>query len=249
MLFVFACTALGLVSSYRIYLKMIAENVFTKKQMTNFGTFYLLFILIALICLKITGIFYSFLIFSPQILIFGIGFIVKRMRKRNFQNIFISFLEVLLMKMYIGASFRESFAETKLIISKKYQDFFSQIEEFVVFPQRDLSKIKDPFIREIIYFFRKVDQNSHNNVQRIEFYFDQCKLKEKFRRKSSVITTQSRLQTIVLVCMYVVLSAFQILKFGFYGLEYVYLVSFFIFSLGLLTYGLVFKRQFQCIKT
>lgn len=247
MFFVFLSTAVGILSAHRIFLYIWNQNVISKQRLTKIGTIYLIYVGFIVLFFNKNINSYFVLMFLPQVLIFLGIFILKRHRNKRFRTDFLIILEDLLFKMYVGHSFRHAFYETKQKINPIHLNIFNQIEEFVVYPQRKTLEIKDPFIREIINFFRKVDKSSHNCVERLEFYFQQQKKREDFRRRSKVITTQTRLQVIVLAVLYLSLFVFQCVSFGFYGFETVYLISIATYLFGIFVYFKIFKEQTQCM--
>lgn len=115
------------------------------------------------------------LVFLPLAVVVLFYFFKLLYQKQKFKAEFLDYLEKVLFNLELGISFRDSTQQSKASLSKNSLYIVDEIINFVVFPQRNISNIKDLFIKEVIIFFRKADQSPHLCIERVKFKLQQLK--------------------------------------------------------------------------
>ena len=133
--------------------------------------------------------------------------------EKQFCSQFPEFLTKIILKMKTGWSFRKSFEYSCKEAPEIYKERLNGIFENVVFSQQFLDKkmtLKPSFLVEVVHIFKKVDQSSHQSIEKLENLRSRLIIIKNFRRKSGVIRGQIQMQCYLLIFIYI--SCFAGLK-------------------------------------
>ncbi len=146
------------------------------------------------------------------------------------------FLNTLIAQIRVGQSFRSAFKLAVLSLPKKeFQCYFEDIREQILFAK----SAKNPFPEQdqVTKELKRADQSSHC-LQNLENLRHQMRVQSLFRKKVRSALLQIRVQSLVLLILYIGLFLFVLHK---YGWKYMPVL---LFSLFLFLVGLIFL--FQC---
>jgi Flp pilus assembly protein TadB len=155
----------------------------------------------------------------------------------QFRYDFPDILTCVILQMKMGHGFRKSFQSVLTHAPQKYVASMLYIFENVVFsPHQSDKKMTGTshFLSEIISEFKKVDQSAHKSIEKLENFRRRLLLLNNFRRKSGRIRGQVQLQAGILFVIYAMSFAFVAFAFSLKGLEGMLLVSFTLFTAGML---------------
>ena len=175
-------------------------------------------------------------IFVPFILtFFGQAFLFLRWQAGFFSQLEF-FLNTLIAQIRIGRGFRSAFKGAILSLpQKKYQSCFEEIENSILFAKTP--KNPSPLIQQVIKELKRADQSRYC-LKNLENLRHKIRVQAFFRKKVRSALGQIRIQSFILLILYIGLFLFVLQK---YGWKY---ISILLISLLLFLVGLVWL--FQC---
>ncbi len=232
MLIVFLILLFGFITAHRILREVVGQNILTKKQMTNFGTTYVVAIII--FSFFITHIIVLWVLaFSPHLLFSLFIAILKKYRRKKFEERFEEILSLIILKMKSGKAFRNSFSDVISESPRTIQRILIDIRDVVVFSQQNNPERISHFVQSIIGEFVEADLVPHAALKRLMSFRSRLRIQSDFRRKSGQVMQQIRIQSLILSGIYFALLVFVIGRFGFIENRRMIIISFLLFGTGL----------------
>jgi Flp pilus assembly protein TadB len=170
MLFAAALSLLGSVIAIRMFKQMIAEKLFSEREMTKIGTACLCFQITLAVLLPRTYLALWCAIFSPLMICLCALTMLVRQRSQAFRESFRQTLALVSLKMKAGRSFRQSYSEVISESDPKWRGKHSDILNAVVFSQQRVSIGADLFVLEAIEELTRIDQQPHAAARRLQVY-------------------------------------------------------------------------------
>ena len=232
MLIMFLILIFGFITAKRILREVFGQNILTKKQMTNFGTSYVV-LLVSFSYFSTHIIAFWALAFFPHVIFSIFIVLLKQFRRKKFEERFEELLSLLILKMKSGKGFRNSFSEVISECPRPIQRILIDIHDVVVFSQQSNSERISAFVQTIILEFVEADHAPHAALKRLQGFRERLKIQSDFRRKSGQVLQQIRLQSLILSGIYFALLFFVIGKFGFESNQQSILLSLMFFGLGI----------------
>ncbi len=232
MLIVFLILIFGFFTADRILHEVVGQNILTKKQMTKFGTAYVL-VIVSFSFFTSSILVLWMLSFTPQLVFWIFIAFLKRYRSQKFEERFEEILGLMILKMKSGKAFRSAFSEVISESPYGIQRILIDIRDVVVFSQLKNSVKLSAFIKLILIEFVQADQAPHAALKRLVSFRDRLKIQTDFRRKSGQVMQQIRIQSLILSGVYFALFIFVIKRFGFESNHQMILLSVSLFLTGI----------------
>ncbi|MCB0421500.1 MAG: hypothetical protein KDD61_10925 [Bdellovibrionales bacterium] len=232
----------GYYLSIRISKKLLQQHLFSKKQMTNFGTGYFFYLLLFLFVSPKSHVLVTFLIFTPLVLLeLSISFL-KKWRNLSFQKDFLRFINNTQIKMRLGYGFKSAVYEAQRYESFYFQKIISRIFESMAFSPQVCSKSENKFLNFISLEFQSIESQPHNAISRLENLRNTIRNQENIRRKSGQVKLQVQIQIAILSGFYFALLLYVIFQDQWRSNMTLILVSLLLFVTGIFTTFHVGKR-------
>ena len=141
------------------------------------------------------------------------------------------FLNTLIAQIRIGQGFRSAFKGAVLSLpQKKFQNYFKEIEDTILFAKTPKEPV--PFIQQVIKELKRADQSPHC-LKNLENLRHKIRVQTLFRKKVRSALGQIRIQSFILLILYIGLFLFVLQKYGWKYIQ-VLLISLFLFLVGLI---------------
>lgn len=161
---------------------------------------------------------------------------IKRIQDRE-EQIFLVFVEKIILKMQNGKSFRACLAE----IHRESDAFVQQNEQILTYlvsfstqQPTNLTKKQETYLSELML----IDKKPHLALVHLKLLQRSLRLQIFFRRKSGQVSFQARFQSFFVVGIYFVILFLQIRFLGFAAVK-----TYFALSLPLLLIGFYFTQR------
>jgi Flp pilus assembly protein TadB len=122
-------------------------------------------------------------------------------REKKFVDNFCHFIDLVLLEMHVGRSFRSS-----LELIAHQQEAFIQQKILTLLEALDFSvkrALQDGFLQLLLEEFRQIDRQPHNGIRRLQSLRHRFRLQSEFRRKSEQASLQARSQSLILAFLYI----------------------------------------------
>lgn len=232
MLIAFFISLLGFAFAHRISRELIRRNLFASEEMTKIGTIYfaMVFVMLNLVPHRLFALWLG--VFVPLLLLMMCLALAVRRRLIIFRAKVKETLSLILLKMKAGKSFRLAFSEVIGESESSLRVKLSEIFSVVAFSQQQARFSDDSFIREVIIELKKVDQNPHSAIRMLTVFRDKLRFEDEFRHKSGQVLARIRIQSLVMVGLYLAVATFMVIKFGWRSNAQTIVSSAFLFLLG-----------------
>lgn len=130
------------------------------------------------------------------------------LREKKFEDNFCHFLDLVILEMRAGTSFRSALQRVNQSHDAFTQQKVAKILEILRFSKTPTDKTASPFLSDVIEEFVNIDQNSHNSLSRLNQLRGRLKTVSDFRRKSGQALAQIRAQGLVMLALYFATFAF-----------------------------------------
>lgn len=231
--FIFIQLLFGFSFFIRVLFEIYKNKLVSSVSLTKIGTLFLVWMVIGVFLIDVKSIFWLFWIYSPTCLLLFGKVLLRKHREKQFQKLFLFFLNNILLQMKGGNSFRRAFQLANQSNKGIFCEKFKQIYDFVVFSQHINANSHPIFLKEVIYELKQVDSHPHKAIQRLTNLRRKHLILEKFRQKSGQVLRQIRIQSLILTGLYFALLTFVSVNYGFKKHLLVISLSFLIFVLGL----------------
>ena len=217
----------------RMFGQLYQQHLISKKLLTKIGT--LLFSLIFLIhALPLPSELWRWLLLLAGLcLLYGGIHLLIFQREKAFQRKFIFFLDRLLILLRTGWGFRSAFDRIVEEENGFEKAKLMQFRSSVVFSQHKDEMVLSHSLGEAIREMRRAYGDAHESVRRMENLRRKLKMEHDFRHKSGQILFQIRLQSWILIGLYIALLVIVLVRHGFK-----FHVGWLLFSLLLFTIGI-----------
>ena len=141
------------------------------------------------------------------------------------------FLNILVAQIRIGQGFRVAFKSAVLSLpQKKFQIYFKEIQDSILFAKTPTGHF--PLIQQIIKELKRADQSPHC-LKNLENLRHKIRVQALFRKKVRSALGQIRVQSFILLILYIGLFLFVLQKYGWKYMQ-ILLLSLFLFLIGLI---------------
>lgn len=241
LLIVFSISMLGHVLVHRILLSLARNFAFSHHLVRSLSISNLVLICFitvistsATTCWLFIGILLITLKFFPTILRF---FLLKRLR-----SALIPLLDCVILGLQTGKSFRLS-----LHTAIENQTGWVRLQLMELFESLSMSEnviaMKSALLKDFQQEILEIDRSQTRCVEQVRALRREYKMQEDFRRRSGQVTQQIKMQAIIVTALYLALLSFVIMQFGFKDHRFLILMSFIIFSAGLIWIFLAGRRM------
>ncbi len=226
----------GFVFVVRTLRQWQSQALLSKEVLTKFGTTYYL-ILILSHGLSDSIFWITLNAFTPVFVFYQAEFFIHLRCRRKLSHGLFPLVQETILSMKMGSGFRSAFQKAierseDIYFRKKLGDLMQSVvfsqqvtEGQSVFPRGSLGE----WCRE----FRKIDQQGHRAVERLENLRRKLQIENDFRRRSGQLLAQLHLQSGLLALLYLFLMVFVMAQFGFLSNWKLILLSFTLFLIGL----------------
>lgn len=219
--------------AFRTKESVMVTDVFARKALTNFGTFYVLTIIVSVVLFRGNPLLVGFSAVLCLLFLLILTVIIRRKRERMFYHCFLFFLDRMVLFMRSGKSFHESLqASTEGEKNYFYQKKLTDLVQFVVFLQQKQSKKQLSFSLNMAIELKKIANIPHQQLENVLYLRRNLKIEEKIRQKSEQVLRQIRLQATILSVLYIILMVGWVYFQGFQANKEVMLSSLTLFILG-----------------
>lgn len=234
MLIEFIITLSALMFASRMFVRARRENILSESVLTKIGTAYFCAIIV-LNYFSSSTISVVWLTSFLPLIAFVVGIEIARLcRTRAFHKAFSGSLNLTLLKMKSGKSFRQSFAEVINEMTPTHAQRLREIFDIVVFTQQDKEVLRSDFLALIVRELRFADQNPHAAIKRLQTLRMRIKIAEDFRRRSGQALKQVRAQSFLMSGLFLAVVIFVVINFGFHRNQNLILIAFALFAVGLI---------------
>jgi Flp pilus assembly protein TadB len=210
--------------------------------MTKIGTCLNLVSIAISICL-INSEFGSWIYFCALLIaLFVFSKVLVIRRHRTFRDRFIIGLEMIILLMRSGRSFRDSLQYVINGGDEGNRRTWEELWDVVVFSQQTTSFLAVPFLQQIAMEFIKVDRQSHKSLERLRAFRRQLKMENDFRRRSGQAQTQALIQVVVMSILFVGLLSYVTWDYGFRAILKPAVFSLILFLIGLQCVWIISRR-------
>jgi hypothetical protein len=237
-------SALGLIVGYRTLMVCESLRIFSEKRCEPLAIFISALILLLnsllrehllaqfflLVCLFLSPLFLTRIIFSR--------------RERQVLKNFVSILDLVVVRMRIGSSLRESLLATSADQPHSTQFLLREFVTLLSFDRPLDELVSHPRLRKNFLELKKIDQQPHRAIERLKSLRRRLQLEEKLRQKSRKALLQARAQATILSILYAALLSYSLCKYGWKNSPRTFAVSlgaFFAGSLWLWQMGRRFR--------
>lgn len=232
-LFAFVITMSALMFAVRIIVRARRENILSDHALTKIGTAYFFALILINYFCSSTILVVWFASFAPLTALILFFEIARFTRRRAVYKAFSESLNLTLLKMKSGKSFRQSFAEVIGEMQSSHAQRMREIFDIVVFTQQDKGVLHGRFLTMIVRELQFADQNPHSAITRLQTLRQRIKIEENFRRRSGQALKQVRAQSILMSGLFLAVVCFVVSNFGFTRHQHLILVAVTLFSVGL----------------
>jgi hypothetical protein len=203
MLISFFVSAFGIAFIYRILVYFRIYKFISDKLKQKLSVI-LLFIEIICLFLFKSG---QFLIWCEQVLLIFLIYLIpiyaEFHRRKQFNKNVIVNIDLILIQMLSGRSFRESLKE--FLARKDQNDYIFQEICSQISSNQSRKMITTSNLAIRIYSeFIKIDNSTHKRIEKLKSLRQILKIEEKFRQKSRTAQLQARAQSVILSIFYVI---------------------------------------------
>ncbi len=189
-----------------------------------------------------------FLIFTLVFFINHTDLWINFILRQNFQQLWLQFLDELILLMMTGRSFRDSF----LFITENRQNLFHlKLREILLRSAYDqnstnsshLLSANNIFIHNLV---QSIEKNPHKALEKLKCHRRQIRLNVLFKKKSKQITLTMRTQAMALSLLYIGLLIFVLNKHSdeiFFLKKSMLFTSIGLFGLGLVLISIIGRKR------
>ncbi len=221
----------------RIFGQIKKHHVFPLKLMTNFGTFYFIF-LFGLYFYFFAHPFWFWLVCFLSLILFpAFVFLLVQFHQQQFYSEFLRFLSMVILAMRRGLSYSAAMEVSIRGGDWKQGQLLRGIYENVVFSQQEPVVKKGlfgQFIHQIHVQLKALHHDPHRAIDRLCNFRKNLLDRLNFRRKSRQIWAYFGFQLGLLSFIYFGLLAFVAFQNGFHRFKTSFLLSFLFYLLGLI---------------
>ena len=157
---------------------------------------------------------------------------------------FVNCLDIIILKMKSGQSFSNAFKEacsnSDPFIKQKLLNIWNILEYWDDSKSLNLKG----FDREVVLRFRSIMNSSSHYLNQLSGFRDELRLRIRFQNKTNKMSLQTRMQSVVLIIIYIVISIIVSNAYGFDVVKPWLVVSLPLMSVGI--YWLVsIPRRFK----
>ncbi len=176
----------------------------------------------------LTWIFFVILCF----LLIVIKFIIQNELKKRFDFQLVFFLDLMILNLQMGTSFRSSFKKSIPKNSKIMEKIFKKILDSLIneIPPKNFALLHFFAFYEQMY---RADHTKSKVIDRLKSIRGHFFLLQKLKLKSSQIQKQVGLQSLILSLLYFGLIGFVIFYFGFWNNQNIIMISLLLYGMGL----------------
>lgn len=211
--FLFIIFLTGFLFVIRILIHFHQKRLVHKSALTKIGTLYFIY-LVALSRMHLNLLMMSLMTWMPLLVLILGEPILRRWRHKKFRERFYFYLSEVILTMRVGSPFRTSLMQ----VNNEVEDIFFQMKmkeviDFVVFSQQVSTHDVSSFIQGVVREFKKVDEQPHRGLDRLENLRRKLYIESDFRRRSGQILMQTRMQAFIMAGLYFAVLIFVLFRY------------------------------------
>ena len=231
--FIFVQTLFGICFFVRYLEKIKQRQLLETGALTKIGTFYVFYLVSLCFLRPSTYISLFLLLHFPLFLLLFFEFGLKRYRIFCVRKQICGFLSLVLLKMHVGYSFRDS-----LRYANGENDRFTQLKwqkliDSVVFSQQEVVH-EHKFLNVLAWELKDIDKQDHLSFKNVKNLRRKYEIEDEFRHRSGQALYQTRTQSLIIGGLYIVSVYFIVNRYGFISV-----LDTLVISLGLFFFGLI----------
>ncbi len=240
---IFACSVIGFVSASHLATILVRERFIRAVDMTKIGTVSAIAIGASVVVFPVTSVLDVWLrMFAPLVVALASTFLLAKRRQSRVARELPKRLGNLIMRMRMGYSLQVSLEEELAKDRSSSRFHMLAIVRVVSFsPQNEVDASSSearaslpPTIRKIADEFRRIHLLPSRQIEELERWRDRIQADETFRRRSNQAMAQARAQAVVLAVIYLALTIFVLIAFGWAAVKGSMQFSVPLFCLGVL---------------
>jgi len=227
----FVISALGLVFAYRIFVLWDQRKIQSRENIQKCFLFFGLFHLTVTVCLN--GQFFSLWIFIllELLTLFCLPLGLESYRRASFHSQSVCYLDLLILAMKAGKSFRDALISTKNA-GQKLGFFFHELTDAHL--QRADPKVfaKNPEVLRLFTQLAAIERENHRIIDRLSALRFALRSELWMRAKVNQALMQTRMQSLVMTLLYVFLIGISYQLNGLGRFPRLFAVSLVMYSVG-----------------
>lgn len=187
--FVFINSVLGLFFGHYFLSQRVRLKQISKEQSSRLLMIYVLYLFVLVWVSSQFKTLLLFLILLPVLGAFVYFFVLKKIYERRFRRRFPAFLDLLIMRVHMGTSIKESLKITLAYEPSYFQNIMVRVLDLAQYDELRGEK-RGYFLLKLVQVFYKIEQQPHQALRIFENLRYQLKLENYFRHKSGQLTNQ-----------------------------------------------------------
>ncbi len=175
-----------------------------------------------------------FVLLLPALSLKFVSFQIKFSRETRFEEHFLEFLNLFLLYLKSGRSFSASFQLSVQNSQQNHRQKLTELYNHIFFADRFVEKTDSQFLNSVILDLSRALKAPQNASKLVKSLRDRLRSEKKLRERAKVMTQSARTQAFFLTPIFLGLTIFCGINFGFKNNASMFLLSAMLFSLGIL---------------
>lgn len=218
----------------RILTEMTEKKLIFSSEKKKFHVICVVFKIFSCFFLKKSLVLAWIVLLLPALSLKFVSFQIKFSRETSFEQHFLEFLNLFLLYLKSGKSFSVSFQLSVQNSGENCRQKLTELYNYIFFADRFVEKTDSPFLNSVILDLSRAAKAPQNASKLVMSLRDRLKSQKNIRERAKVMTQSARTQVFFLIPMYLSLSVFCGINFGFKNNTNLFLLSTALFSLGIL---------------
>lgn len=218
----------------RILSEMEEKKLIFSTEKKKFHAVCVVFKFFSCFVLKKSLILAWIVLLLPALSLKFVSFQIKFSREASFEEHFSEFLNLFLLYLKSGKSFSVSFQLSVQNSGERHRQKLTELYNYIFFAERFVEKADSAFLNSVILDLSRAVKAPQNASKLVVSLRDRLKSQKNMRERSKVMTQSARTQVFFLTPMYLGLSMFCGINFGFKSNAGLFLLSGTLFTLGIL---------------
>ena len=202
-------------------------------ELKKIGTLYVSYLLFLCFWGPSTYISLFLAIHIPFFLLLSFEFGLRRYRMHCIRRQVCGFLSLVLLKMHVGHSFRDSLRHANRENDQFTRPKWQKLIDSVVFSQQEIVH-EHEFLNILARELRNIDRQDYSSFKSVQNLRKKYEIEDEFRHRSGQALYQTRTQSLVITGLYVACVYFVVNRYGFNAVMDILIISLGLFFLGLM---------------
>ena len=156
----------------------------------------------------------------------------ERLRRIDFEKNLVNYLDVVLISLQMGRSFRESVSDLAVSQKGAGRFYLHELYSLLQFSNNDRLPIKNAVFDEVLREFLEINKSQQRVFEQVRAFRRKISTLRAFRQKSGRVTVQVRAQSSILSALYLCLILYTLLEHDMSSIKKTLAVS-----IGLYVFG------------